>query len=268
MPSGKIKYNPYAIFKESRTPPGLYARQKWLNEGKSEQYRADFTTTVTALKSPFSDYNDRFEGILDSLHRLFGLHLTVREMDPFINTTLRELIVECNGRLPKIKRALLTDQLRGLPFAATSLEFFIVPATLFLSSIFGKANDPPIKKLYDKLASDVMNSTAFRRDPAAMYNSLRALVVHPGNEFRSVTDSVVSWMFDRQTAKGDWGPMIPFYQAVNALAHLNGPEANGQFKKALVHVIDIQNTDGSWGSADKEWQTFLVVHALRNKGVL
>ena len=264
----KIKYNPYAIFKESRTPPGLYARQKWLNEGKSEQYGADFTTTVAELKSPFSDYSDRFERILDALHRLFGLHLTVREVEPFINTILGDLIVECNGRLAKIKRELMTDQLQGLPFAATMWKFFIVPATLFLSSIFGKANDPPIKKLYDRMASDVMDSTAFRRDPAAMHNALRALVVHPGNEFRSVTDSVVSWMFDRQTAKGDWGPMIPFYQALNALGHLEGPEANAQFEKALLHIIDIQNRDGSWESADKEWQTFLVVHALRNKGVL
>jgi hypothetical protein len=29
-----------------------------------------------------------------------------------------------------------------------------------------------------------------------------------------------------------------------------------------------QNDDGTWGRADKEWQTFLVVHALCNKGVL
>ena len=29
-----------------------------------------------------------------------------------------------------------------------------------------------------------------------------------------------------------------------------------------------QNDDGTWGSADKEWQTFLVVHALRNQGIL
>lgn len=268
MTSGKIKYNPYAIFKESRTPPGLYARQKWLNEGKSKRYRADFNNAVADLKFIGIDFKERSGRVLDVLHRLFGLHLTVREMDPFINTALGELIVECNGRLPKIKRTLMPDQIRGLPFAATRWEFFIVPATLFLSSIFGKTDDPPIKILYDKLASDVMDSTAFRRNPAAMHNALRALVVHPGKEYRSATDSAVSWMFDRQTAKGDWGPMIPFYQAFNALAHLNFPETSAQFKKALLYLIASQNIDGSWGSADKEWQTFLVVHALRNKGVL
>ena len=52
------------------------------------------------------------------------------------------------------------------------------------------------------------------------------------------------------------------------MAHLSIPEANSQFDDALKHVIDSQNDDGTWGSADKEWQTFLVVHALRNKGVL
>ena len=123
MPSGKIKYNPYPIFKESQTPPGLYARQRWLNDGKSEQYKADFTTTVTELKSPIRHYKDRFERVLDTLHRLFGLHLTVREIGPSINTTLRELIVECNGRLPKSKKTLITDRVQGLPFAATRWEF-------------------------------------------------------------------------------------------------------------------------------------------------
>ena len=264
----KIKNKPYEIFKSSTTPPGLYARQKWLNEGKAKQFRADFNKTVADLKSLGTDFKERSERILDGIHRLFGLHLTARNLDPFIDTALNEVIFECNGNLRKSKMVLTQDQLRGLPFAATRLEYLLIPATLFLSSIFGKADDPPVKKLYVKLAADVLDSSAFRREAAAMHNALRALVVHPGNAFRMATDSVVSWMFDLQTSKGDWGPMIPFYQAVNALAHLNVPKANAQFERALWHIIDNQNTDGSWGSTDKEWQTFLVVHALRNKGVL
>jgi len=268
MPLQKIKHNPYKIFKGSTTPPGLYARQKWLNEGKAEQFGADFNHTVANLKLIGDDFKERSERILDTLHRLFGLHLTVRYLDPSINKALNEVISECDGRLLKNKRVLTPDQLRGLPFAATRWEFLIVPAILFLSSIFGKTDDLPVKTLYIKLATDVLESSAFRRESAAMHNALRALVVHPGNEFRTAIDSLVSWMFDLQTAKGDWGPKIPFYQAINALAHLKDPKANTQFERALSHIIDSQNTDGSWGASDKEWQTFLVVHALRNKGVL
>jgi len=32
MPRLHLRYDPYRIFRSSRTPPGLYARQKWLHE--------------------------------------------------------------------------------------------------------------------------------------------------------------------------------------------------------------------------------------------
>jgi hypothetical protein len=159
-------------------------------------------------------------------------------------------------------------RLRGLPFAATSWEFLVVPAALFLAAIFGKSNESEVKKLYEKLASDIAESTSFQANAAAMHNALRALVVHPGNRFYVAIQSVISWLATQQTARGDWGPMIPFYQAFNGLGHLNIPKANAQFDKALPHIIDSQNSDGSWGSSEKEWKTFLVVHGLRNKGIL
>jgi hypothetical protein len=114
----------------------------------------------------------------------------------------------------------------------------------------------------------VTESEAFRSDAAAMHNALRALVVHPDDRFLPAIQSVVSWLADRQTRWGDWGPELPFFQAVNALAHLNIPEANLQFENALTQIIDTQNTDGTWDITNREWQTFLVVHALRNKGIL
>jgi len=95
-----------------------------------------------------------------------------------------------------------------------------------------------------------------------------ALVVHPDGRFRPGIRSAVSWFAARQTVRGDWGSKIPFFQAFNAMAHLSIPEANSQVDDALKLIIDSQNDDGTWGSADKEWQTFLVVHALRNKGIL
>jgi hypothetical protein len=29
-----------------------------------------------------------------------------------------------------------------------------------------------------------------------------------------------------------------------------------------------QHVDGSWGASQRQWYTFLAVHALRNKGIL
>jgi len=80
----KLRHSPYAIFKHSQTPPGLYARQKWLNQGETEIYRANFAASVANLKSADMDTGSREERILLKLHRLFGLHLTVRNTDRFI----------------------------------------------------------------------------------------------------------------------------------------------------------------------------------------
>jgi hypothetical protein len=59
---------------------------------------------------------------------------------------------------------------------------------------------------------------------------------------------------------------VPFYQTVNALAHLDSEDADVQLKKAFKHLSRTQNLDGTWGRSQKEWKTFLVVHAMRRKG--
>ncbi len=44
-----LNYDPYRIFRSSRTPPGLYARQKRLHEETKSSWQADFIATVKAL---------------------------------------------------------------------------------------------------------------------------------------------------------------------------------------------------------------------------
>jgi hypothetical protein len=268
MTSPKLKHSPYAILKYSQTPPGLYARQKWLNQGEMETYRADFAATVAKLRYADMDTGSREERILVKLHRLFGLHLTVPNADRSIKIALSEVIGENKVRSQQIEIVLIPDRLQGLPFAGTRWNFFIGPASLFLAAIFGKATAPEVDQLFAQLSVDVTESITFRSDAAAMHNALRALVVHPDGRFRPGIRSAVSWFAARQTPHGDWGAKIPFFQAFNAMAHLSIPEANAQFDKALKQVIEVQNRDGTWGSGDKEWQTFLVVHALRKKGIL
>jgi hypothetical protein len=36
--------------------------------------------------------------------------------------------------------------------------------------------------------------------------------------------------------------------------------------KAFSSIYDTQNKDGTWGDDEPEWNTFLAVHALKNKG--
>jgi hypothetical protein len=268
MSPPKLKHPPYAIFRGSRTPPGLYARQWWLNQGDTHSYKADFKATVSELESTETEINDRHARILDTIHRLFGLHLTVRHPNPSIGKALSEVIAESRDASLMNETVPFPDRLQGIPFAASHWRFFILPAALFMAAIFEQATAPEVDRLYAQLAAEMTVTTAWQNDAAAMHNALRALVVHPDNRFQPAIRSALTWFAARQTAQGDWGPAIPFYQAVNALAHLNMPEANVQFDRALPHIISSQNTDGTWDSVDTEWQTFLMVHALRNKGIL
>ncbi|MBN1105088.1 MAG: hypothetical protein JXL84_16865 [Deltaproteobacteria bacterium] len=67
---------------------------------------------------------------------------------------------------------------------------------------------------------------------------------------------------------GTWPEPVPFYQTVNALAHLDSGETDAQLAMAFEHLQRTQRLDGTWSRSQPEWHTFLVVHALKNKGEL
>ncbi|MDD3992633.1 MAG: hypothetical protein PHV70_10840, partial [Desulfobacteraceae bacterium] len=87
-----LRADPYRTFRGSRTPPGLYARQKWLQEEGAAEWRSDFDATVAALywgQAPDGLWND---SVVETIHRLFGLHLTVRAPDRSIHAALDRLL--------------------------------------------------------------------------------------------------------------------------------------------------------------------------------
>lgn len=84
----------------------------------------------------------------------------------------------------------------------------------------------------------------------------------------SATAALVGHLGEIQDPSGRWPSQVPFPQTVNALAHLRLNVAHRQWVKALMTLSNTQNVDGSWGDEDREWNTFLVVHALKNKACL
>jgi hypothetical protein len=78
----------------------------------------------------------------------------------------------------------------------------------------------------------------------------------------------VSNLHRAQKASGAWVRGVPFFQTVNALAHLDSPEGDAQLRRAFRRLSKTQKRDGTWGGAQTEWNSFLAVHALRNKGDL
>jgi hypothetical protein len=81
-------------------------------------------------------------------------------------------------------------------------------------------------------------------------------------------DYAVEYLADLQTNRGDWQNELPFYQTLNALAHLDLAQADTQLEKAFKWLFENQNSDDTLCRYEPEWHTFLAIHALKNKGLL
>lgn len=264
-----LKANPYRVFRQSATPPGLYARQKWLQEGATAGWRNDFSVTVAALYRGHGADGLWHGSALETIHRLFGLHLTVRAADARIHHALDRLLAQAASPEGKGRAEWIdADRLAGLPLAPGPRQPLVVSAALFLATIFGRGADEAVLDLYGGITSTGGRAAAERMDPPLFGNRLRALVVHPRYAVHEATEAMVDLLARRQTPRGDWGEAMPFFQTLNALAHLSLPSAEAQCQKAFALVAQTQQADGTWGQAEPEWCTFLTLHALRNKGAI
>ena len=94
-------------------------------------------------------------------------------------------------------------------------------ATLFLSSIFNRQDDPTVLAIYQWLNKEGFTRESLNTDVASMHNIFRSLVVHPKFANADLTVKIVKIYAGLQTEDGDWGSGLPFFQTLNALGHLN-----------------------------------------------
>ena len=269
MPLDHRLRDPYGVFRSSTSPAGLYARQKWLGESSSTQWKEDFAAAVAELARGQSADGLWRGSAIETIQRLFGLHLTVRHPDPCIEKGLDALLGIASAAISETQPDFLPpERLHGLPFTPGPRAAILVPATLFLCAIFGRSAAPRVLALYDRTVQVVDHTIDYREKTYWWHNLLRALVVNPRYADHPATGRIVVWLADHQTRRGDWGVDIPFYHTLNALAHLHTPAADRQTERAVDHLAATQHADGSWGASQRLWYTFLAVHALRNKGLV
>ena len=269
----KLHHNPLLVFKASKTPAGLYARQKWLGESETSKWQDDFHETVLSLREGQSGDGSWNDSPLETIRRLFGLHLTLREKTEDVDKGLDWLITGIlNHDLsdpPESVEYLAADAFRELPFTSGGHRHFsLVCATLFLAAIFQRGNDSSVMAHYHLLSRWVAENKNDTAVVSELSNALRALIVHPDYAQDPATAALVDHLGEIQDLSGRWPNPTPFFQTVNAIAHLHVNSAHRQWLKTLTILTDTQNVDGSWGDEDCEWNTFLVVHALKNKGCL
>jgi len=133
--------------------------------------------------------------------------------------------------------------------------------------------------LYDPLQIFVASTT-----PAGLYARQKWLKEQQRPEWQTDYDSTVALLQSGQLANGSWRHSVsmtvkqlfglhltirhPTPQINNALAHLDLPQAENQLQRAFRYLAKSQRPDGTWGTDQPEWNTFLVVHALKNKNIL
>ena len=268
----KLRYDPYQVFQSSKTPAGLYARQKWLGEADTPRWKIDFQETTAALWADQLPDGSWRHAPLTTIRHLFGLHLTVRESSAGIRAALKWLLDKIILRSNKITVAcegdLTAESLKDLPFVAGRQNMLMVAAVLFLNTIFGAERDPDISVLYRWLSAQGIQNKGQWFDRATSHNIFRALVVHPVFAGDKATRLAVEYLANLQTENGDWQNELPFCQTLNALAHLDLAQADTQLEKAFKWLFENQNSDGTWSRSEPEWNTFLAIHALKNKGLL
>jgi hypothetical protein len=268
----KLLYDPLQIFVASTTPAGLYARQKWLKEYQRPEWQNDYDSTVAILRTGQMADGSWRGSVATTVRQLFGLHLTIRHPTPQINSALDWLLAQANRQFDSDeghrKESAKHPMPEQLPFTAGRRDGFVLGATLFLASIFGRENHPQILSLFQMLNEDAKEGQYYWRDLTCFNNILRAFVVHPKYATKSAVRTAVARLKRLQTTAGNWGHQLPFYQTVNALAHLDLPQAENQLKRAFDSLVKSQQPDGTWGTDQAEWNTFLVVHALKNKNIL
>ncbi len=268
----KLSYNPYRIFRSSKTPVGLYARQKWLDEAKTDQWQLDFDETVSSLMAEQLPDGSWQQSILATIEHLFGLHLTARSCEPRIDAALDWLLSRTN--LQTNEKDLLGGPvspeatLVGLPFVSSQPVMFLAAAALFLASIFGRDKNQTVLAKYRWLSAIGEKNRGHWGDQASSHNIFRAMVVHPNYSTCRATVLAVEFLANLQSSAGSWGIHLPFYQTLNALAHLKLTQADKQLEPALQWLYDNQNSDGTWSQTEPEWNTFLAIHALRSKKLL
>jgi hypothetical protein len=90
--SNEIILRSYRVFRNSETSAGLYARQKWLGEAKTDQWKIDFKETVAELLADQLPDGSWSRSTTETIKLLFGMQLTARSATAGIDAGLTWLI--------------------------------------------------------------------------------------------------------------------------------------------------------------------------------
>ena len=214
----QLRYDPLQVFADSKTPAGLYARQKWLQEGKMHNWIHDFKEAVKALRMDQLSDGSWGRSKIKTIQGLFSLHLTVREPDDAIRKGIDWLL--CSDSLeqppvtPRMGANMICNQdedkiedssFHGLPFTNGCMNHLGICAALFLANCFGLGEEERITGLYDAIAREIEARDGHWYNIDCTNNALRAFATHSRYARSKSTAMMVNYLGQRQLAVGQVG---------------------------------------------------------------
>ncbi len=207
-----LKYDFLSIFKGSATPVGLYARNRWIGLDDDSCWQKDFDKTVAALRKGQLANCSWDTSPLLTIHRLFGLHLTVRQPDDDIDKALEWLVFTLdtlpNAQISTLFGKQLSSKIENLPFVDGDVADLFKAAVLFLSTIFGKGEEEAVARIFQEVMARFDIKRRRWTSLASTQNFLRAFVVHPEYKHSEMIHKVVRLFADMQSKSGTWNGRI------------------------------------------------------------
>lgn len=139
----------------------------------------------------------------------------------------------------------------------------------------GQEQDAAWQDAFNRCVASLMegglavHSPEFKRERSRRYKQRSQVICYPS----FTCTEYCSYAYGGKPVKdsgqlGNMGGLGPLLSDGKRTGHLNLPLADRQLEKAFSLLVHTQNEDGTWGDIEREWNTFLVVHAMKNKKML
>lgn len=277
-----LKYSPYAIFKGSKTPYGLYARVNWMGESTANLKGAVERLVAAICREQVANgsWDDSVVRTAENLRILSllapdRLDVGAKAVDWLLEKEHPPMVYLSGDGSPytglffrmghqDTKQIYSRDDLL---FNRGCSGFVKTGAALYFSGFFGKEKDKRVASAFKSLDKVLETRGGRWCSLACSNNILRAYVSHPRKHSSSQTRKALRYLEKVQTEGGNWKRNPYFYRVFNIVAGSNLATARKQVQRAMPRILRSQNRDGGWGRTNREFKTFMVLDGLHQQGL-
>jgi len=279
----ELKFSPYSVFKNSKTPHGLYARTQWMGESTA-RVKGTVERLVSSICQGQLDNGSWDNSVIKTAENLHTLSLLAprrlsvgrKAVDWLLEKDYPPMVHISGDRSPytglffKLSREDVKQVYgrKDLLFNRGCSGFVKTGAALYFSGIFGREEEKRVANAFRSLDKVLEIRCGRWCSPACSNNILRAYTSHPKKRNSAQTRKALRHMEEIQTEGGTWKGTPFFYHTFSTVAQSDLASARRQIKRAMARVLRSQNRDGTWGRTNKEFNTFMVLNGLDQQGIL